>query len=124
MRAYSVDLRERVVADRAAGLGTAEVARKYRVSPAWVRRLMQRYRASGQGRGPQAPDAVSAAALSPPSAPARRTPRGAARCHAGGTAHGLGRAGRAHHGVAGGAAIGNDSKKKSCTRPNKHGLMW
>ena len=48
MRAYSLDLRERVVADRAAGLPTAEVARKYRVSPAWVRRLMQRYRTSGQ----------------------------------------------------------------------------
>ena len=48
MQAYSLDLRERVVADRGAGLPTAEVARKYRVSPAWVRRLMQRYRASGQ----------------------------------------------------------------------------
>ena len=48
MQAYSVDLRERVVADRRAGLGTAAVAEKYRVSPAWVRRLMQRYRATGQ----------------------------------------------------------------------------
>lgn len=48
MHAYSLDLRERVVADREAGLGTAEVAAKYRVSPAWVRRLMQRYRATGQ----------------------------------------------------------------------------
>lgn len=48
MHAYSLDLRERVVADREAGLATAEVAHKYRVSPAWVRRLMQRYRASGQ----------------------------------------------------------------------------
>ena len=48
MQAYSLDLRERVVADRKAGLPTAEVAHKYRVSPAWVRRLMQRYRASGQ----------------------------------------------------------------------------
>ena len=48
MHAYSLDLRERVVADRETGLRTAEVARKYRVSPAWVRRLMQRYRASGQ----------------------------------------------------------------------------
>ena len=48
MQAYSVDLRERVVADREAGLGTAAVAAKYRVSPAWVRRLMQRYRATGQ----------------------------------------------------------------------------
>ena len=48
MHAYSLDLRERVVADREAGLGTAAVAHKYRVSPAWVRRLMQRYRATGQ----------------------------------------------------------------------------
>ena len=48
MQAYSVDLRERVVADREAGLRTAEVAAKYRVSPAWVRRLMHRYRATGQ----------------------------------------------------------------------------
>ena len=48
MQAYSLDLRERVVADRVAGQRTAEVARKYRVSPAWVRRLMQRYRESGQ----------------------------------------------------------------------------
>lgn len=48
MQAYSLDLRERVVADRVAGLRTAEVARKYRVSPAWVRRLLQRYRATGQ----------------------------------------------------------------------------
>ena len=30
MQAYSLDLRERVVADREAGLSTAEVARKYR----------------------------------------------------------------------------------------------
>ncbi len=48
MQAYSLDLRERVVADREAGRGTAEVADKYRVSPAWVRRLLQRYRATGQ----------------------------------------------------------------------------
>ena len=58
MQAYSLDLRERVVADREAGLQTAEVAHKYRVSPAWVRRLMQRYRESGQV-GAQAPHAVS-----------------------------------------------------------------
>ena len=48
MQAYSLDLRERVVDDRVAGLRTAEVARKYRVSPAWVRRLLHRYRATGQ----------------------------------------------------------------------------
>jgi len=49
MPTYSLDLRERVVADREGGLSPAEVARKSRVSPAWVRRLMQRYRESGQG---------------------------------------------------------------------------
>ena len=37
-----------MVADREAGLPPAEVAPKYRVSPAWVRRLLPRSRASGQ----------------------------------------------------------------------------
>jgi transposase len=46
--AYSSDLRERVLADRDAGLSTAEAAEKYRVSPAWVRRLMQRRRLTGE----------------------------------------------------------------------------
>lgn len=36
------------MAEREAGLPTAAVAHTYRVSPAWVRRLMQRDRASGQ----------------------------------------------------------------------------
>ena len=44
MRAYSTDLRERVLADCDAGTGTRAVAEKYRVSPAWVRRLKQRRR--------------------------------------------------------------------------------
>ena len=48
MHAYSLDLRERVVADREA-LGTAAVAAKYRVSPAWVRRLIS---ATGDGATP------------------------------------------------------------------------
>ena len=48
MQAYSMDLRERVGADREADLRTAEVADKYRVSPAWVRRLLRRYRQTGQ----------------------------------------------------------------------------
>ena len=48
MQAYSLDLRERIVADREAGLPSAAVAPTYRVSPAWVRRLMQRSRASGR----------------------------------------------------------------------------
>jgi transposase len=48
MRAYSMDLRERVLADCDAGLPTKQVAQKYRVSPAWVRRLKQRRRQTGE----------------------------------------------------------------------------
>lgn len=39
MRPYSVDLRERVLADFDAGMGNDAVARKYRVSPRWVYNL-------------------------------------------------------------------------------------
>jgi transposase len=42
MRAYSTDLRERVLADCDRGLGTSAVAAKFSASPAWVRRLKQR----------------------------------------------------------------------------------
>ena len=53
MRAYSQDLRDRVFAERDAGEPTAAVARRYRVSPAWVRRLVQRRRETGE-TGPRA----------------------------------------------------------------------
>jgi transposase len=46
-KAYSMDLRQRVIADCDAGLGTQAVARKYSVSPAWVRRLKQHRRERG-----------------------------------------------------------------------------
>lgn len=48
MRAYSVDLRKRVLADCDAGLGTKAVAEKYQVSPAIVRRWKQRRRENGE----------------------------------------------------------------------------
>src|SRR5262245_12596456 len=48
MRAYSMDLRERVLADGDGGLGTKAVAAKYSVSPARVRRLKQRRRETGE----------------------------------------------------------------------------
>src|SRR5438309_525675 len=48
MRAYSADLRERVLADCDAGLKTRAVARKYTVSESWVRRLKQVRRESGR----------------------------------------------------------------------------
>jgi transposase len=48
MRPYSMDLRIRVLAALDAGDPTAEVAEAFTVSPAWVRRLAQRRRASGE----------------------------------------------------------------------------
>ena len=47
MRAYSMDLRERVWADCRAGMKTPAVAPKYSVSASWVRRLKQRQKATG-----------------------------------------------------------------------------
>ena len=47
MRAYSSDLRVRVLADCDAGMSTEEAAGKYRVSASWVRRLKQRRRETG-----------------------------------------------------------------------------
>lgn len=43
-----MDLRERVLIDCDEGMGTTAVAAKYRVSPAWVRRLKQRRKATGE----------------------------------------------------------------------------
>jgi transposase len=47
MRAYSMDLRERVWTDSQAGMTTPAVAAKYSVSASWVRRLKQRQKATG-----------------------------------------------------------------------------
>jgi Mor family transcriptional regulator len=48
MAAYSMDLRTRVLADWDAGGKAEEVAAKYRVSRAWVHRLVQRRRKRGR----------------------------------------------------------------------------
>lgn len=47
MKAYSVDLRRRVLADCDADMGTKAVARKYSVSPSWVRKLKKQRRDTG-----------------------------------------------------------------------------
>jgi transposase len=47
MTAYSMDLRERVLTDCDAGMRVEDVAAKYRVSRAWVHRLLQRRRETG-----------------------------------------------------------------------------
>ena len=48
MRAYSVDLRQRVLAACDDGMGTAEASETFAVSPAWVRRIKQRRRVGGE----------------------------------------------------------------------------
>lgn len=48
MRAYSIDLRVRVLNDIDGGMKTSAAAAKYSVSPAWVRRLKQRRAATGE----------------------------------------------------------------------------
>lgn len=47
MEAYSMDLRQRVAADRAAGMMVREVAQKYRVCESFVYDLMKRMRRTG-----------------------------------------------------------------------------
>ena len=48
MRAYSMDLRTRVLAALDAGDRSGAVADRFAVSPAWVRRLAQRRRQTGE----------------------------------------------------------------------------
>ncbi len=45
--AYSMDLRERVIADADVGLTSKELAARYHVSRAWVDALKQRQRETG-----------------------------------------------------------------------------
>ncbi len=52
MKAYSMDLRKRVLAACDAGHGTREVAKRFSVSASWVRRLKQRRR-EGEGIAPR-----------------------------------------------------------------------
>jgi transposase len=58
MNAISMDLRARIFEARQAGETTAEVAERFAVSPAFVRRLLQRYRETGHlgpKTGPRGP---------------------------------------------------------------------
>src|SRR5690349_24512523 len=47
MKPYSMDLRQRVIDACDAGQGTKQVAKTFKVSPAWVRRLKQHRRERG-----------------------------------------------------------------------------
>lgn len=58
MAAYALDLRARIFNARQDGDSTADVAERFDVSPAFVRRLMQRHRATGSlapKTGPRGP---------------------------------------------------------------------
>src|SRR5262249_60474609 len=68
MKAYSMDLGARVLAACDDGMGTAEAAEAFAVSPAWVRRIKQRRRETGEVA---------------PRTPARRGPAPALAAHAG-----------------------------------------
>ena len=48
MKAYSMDLRERVLKDSDTGIRIREVAIKYALSESWLRRLQQRRRENGE----------------------------------------------------------------------------
>jgi transposase len=48
MRAYSADLRSRVLAAVLAGATPAAAAERFGVSPSWVRRVRQRHRDAGE----------------------------------------------------------------------------
>src|SRR5690242_20452632 len=81
MRAYSMDLRQRALADCDDRMGATAVAAKYRVSAPWVRRLKRRRKATGEaaprpsGRRPctRAPhaEAIRAAVAEAPDATLR-----------------------------------------------------
>ena len=48
MKPFSLDLRQRVLADYQAGLSFAELGRKYTTSAEWVRQFIRRYEATGE----------------------------------------------------------------------------
>ena len=87
MRAYSRDLRERILRDSDAGMTAVAVAEKYDVSRAWVDRLKQRRRETGEV-APRAQRYGPHPKLGPYLSALGRLDPGATRSHAGGVAGG------------------------------------
>ena len=83
--AYSMDLRARVIKDADAGIPSKVLAERYHVSLAWVDALKQTVARDGLNRAAQA-DEVSRARVSRPGGTPPGVGRGAAGCHARGTA--------------------------------------
>ena len=87
MRAYSMDLRERVLLESDAGVSAAAVAANYHVSASWVRRLKQRRRETGE-IAPRAQRYGPRPVLAPPLGHPRGADSRAARSHVGRPASG------------------------------------
>lgn len=121
MQAYTLDLRRRVLTDSDAGQSTARVAKKYRVSPAWVRRLKQRRRETGEiaprrsgGRRPRIIDRPRLAALveqQPDATLAELRARLGVKCSLSGLWKAL-------------AGLRLTFKKKRCGPPNRNAPTW
>ena len=117
MRAYSIDLRERLLRDSNAGMKTSAVAVTYHVSAAWVRRLTHRRRATGEvaprqqryGRRP---------VLTPPAAHARGADPGATGPHPRRTIGGPRHVGQSDDHLTGREPAGLHPYKKRYARPH------
>ena len=108
MGADPLDLCTRVLADWDAGMKAEEVAAKYRVSRAWVHRLVQRRRETGE-IGPRQQTKFRARTLQNGHAgPAARLGDGAARSDARGTARRRADGGQSHHDLARARAVAFD----------------
>ena len=121
-RAYSMDLRERVLVACDAGGASRVVARQYQVSRAWVDRLKQRRRETGE-IGPRPPRRFKPQALAGHREQLRALVAAPAGFDLSRTAGRPGRLVQHHGGVAHVASVRADEKKKSCTPRNNSGLM-
>ena len=123
MGAYSADLRKPVLEDSDAGLPTKQAAEKYQVSSAWVRRLKQRRRETGEitprSSRPKSAKKLLADHLDTPGT-TRAQP---GECHAGEIAIPV--AGRGERADVVAAPAGTEAvvQKKICLRPSKTGRM-
>jgi hypothetical protein len=122
MAPYSMDLRSRVLRDSEAGMASKEVAAKYSVSRAWVERVKQRRRETGETR-PRQPQKFRGRVL------AGQEDRLAALITARpdamlGIAGGAPHPRRVEHRVARGRSLRLHRQKKPYTLTNSGALMW
>jgi hypothetical protein len=120
-RAYSMDLRTRVLTDADAGLSSKELAERYHVSRAWVDALKQRRRETGSS-APRTQTKFRGRVLAGQESRLAGADRRAARCHVAGIARRPGDDGRSEHPVARDRSLGLHRQKKRYTPTNNVGL--